>query len=79
MNEDRSAVLFFSFSFSFFPYFSAPRPFFLRFSLLLFNIFVLFPFFFLFHSAIVGELNEEMDSQLDLSAIVAEPLKAVVH
>ncbi|KAK0087808.1 hypothetical protein PV326_005037 [Microctonus aethiopoides] len=29
--------------------------------------------------AIIGELDDEMDSQLDLTAIRAEPLTSVVH
>jgi len=30
-------------------------------------------------SAVVGEVDEELDAELDLAAIVAEPLKPVVH
>ena len=30
-------------------------------------------------SAVVGELDEDLDANLDLSAIVAAPLKAVFH
>lgn len=31
------------------------------------------------HSAVVGELDEDLDSQVDLSAIRAAPLKSVTH
>jgi hypothetical protein len=30
-------------------------------------------------SAIIGEMDEELDGQLDLTAIRAEPLEPVVH
>jgi hypothetical protein len=30
-------------------------------------------------SAVVGELDEDLDANLDLSAIMAAPLKAVFH
>jgi len=30
-------------------------------------------------SAVIGELDEELDSQVDLSEIKADPLKPVVH
>lgn len=30
-------------------------------------------------SAVIGELDEDIDSQLDLSSIKAEPLLPVVH
>ena len=33
----------------------------------------------LFHRAVIGELDEELDSNLDLSQIMAPPLKAIVH
>lgn len=31
------------------------------------------------HSAVVGELDEDIDAQLDLSSIKAEPLLPVIH
>jgi hypothetical protein len=33
----------------------------------------------LFSRAIVGELDDEIDSRLDLGSIKAEPLNAVTH
>ena len=30
-------------------------------------------------SAVVGEVDEDLDAELDLNALVAEPLKPVVH
>lgn len=32
-----------------------------------------------FFRAIVGELDDEMDARLDLSAIRADPLSSIVH
>lgn len=36
-------------------------------------------FFFLTSSAVIGEIDEETDSALDLGNIRAEPLNSVVH
>lgn len=33
----------------------------------------------IFFRAIVGELDDEMDARLDLSAIRADPLSSIVH
>ena len=30
-------------------------------------------------SALVGEVDEDADAELDLNSIMAEPLKAVIH
>jgi len=33
----------------------------------------------MFSRAVIGELDEEVDARLDMSAIKAEPLNAIVH
>lgn len=34
---------------------------------------------FCLYRAVIGELDEEVDARLDMSAIKAEPLNAIVH
>ena len=48
-------------------------------SVLVRNEIVLIFFFFSLNSAVIGEIDEETDSALDLGNIRAEPLNSVAH
>ena len=48
-------------------------------SVLVRNEIVLIFFFFPLNSAVIGEIDEETDSALDLGNIRAEPLNSVAH